>query len=126
MGTEQAHLEQARANYDLAEQLSSEFWSHRQWACTMYFYSAVHSIEAAWASGLPNKPPPRSYPSRHDWREAWMDMNCPSLAAPFKKLRKASQRVRYELGRPGAEEVSRRQVDAHNILTRAESQQLIT
>lgn len=123
-GTEGQHLEQARENLNIAQHLDSSTWIGRQWACTMYFYSAVHCVQAT-VSARRGIEPAGNYPP-HDFREAWMDLNASSLAAGYKKLRRASQRARYDLVRITESELQAYAAAARTILTSAEAGQLGT
>ena len=125
MATESDHLEQARLNLDLAQRLDAATWIGRQWACTMYFYSSIHCIEAT-VRARKGANPVGQYRGRHDWREAWMDVNARALAGGYKKLRLASQRARYDLVRPSEGELQSCAAAAREILNKAEAHNLVT
>ncbi len=126
MATESEHLAQARENLNLAQRLDRSAWIGRQWACTMFFYTGVHCVEAAHVSTTPSTIPAGDYGGkRHDWREAWMDLNAiPALASGYKKLRIASNRARYNLVKTSEADLQVCEAGARAILTRSEAHQL--
>jgi hypothetical protein len=125
VGTESEHITQATRNFEFGSGVDVSEWIGRQWAVTVFFYCGVHCVEAAWASATPGNVPPGTYAGRHDWREAWMDLNAqPPLSRAFKRLRIASQRARYDLVKTSEAERGAFQADARAILNRTRGHQL--
>jgi hypothetical protein len=125
VATESEHLAQARENLRQADELDPATWVGRQWMCTIYYYVAIHCVEAALASRAPSRIPPGSHGSRHEWREAWMALNTPAeVSRSFRALRTTSNRARYDLVRPTPLDVQRCAAAARAMLRRAAAHQL--
>ena len=98
MAARDAHLEQARSNRRLAEDLYQRALEthdnvYAQWAVTCAFYCSVHCIEAKLADlGL--------HSQHHGDRDTKIGRNCPNnVYAAHNMLRDFSQEARYLLGR---------------------------
>ena len=100
-----AHLRQAQANFDLAIELESSNPAARQWSCTLFFYAALHCVQAMTESErAPQTPQLRR--GSHAWDEMWVGLNARHLHRTYRDLRRASRRARYDLFYPTAADVA--------------------
>ena len=98
--TVQEHLQQARQNEALAQQLGSPPLEAHDWAITILFYSLLHFVDAyllqyqnitpgghtaTWRKG-------QRIPGRNDY----VTLHLPQISGEYKVLYSASRRARYE------------------------------
>jgi hypothetical protein len=100
------HLQQAQANFDFAYTLDHAVPVQRQWACTLYFYAAIHCVEAMASTDRPQEVPQVRRQS-HDWNDLWVRLNVEELHRRYRRLRTTSQRARYQLYYPDEADVAR-------------------
>ena len=108
MPSEQAHRQQARANWDYANRLLQPGISEpiaAQWAVTVVFYAAVHCIEAYLA-------PHNIHSTTHIRR--WNAITDPRYAVPpgvylsYHRLRLDSEAARYDMAEFSLQDIQQR------------------
>lgn len=91
-----AHLEQARDNYQLYRQLRVE-GKHLDWALTLLFYAALQAVQAylveTAVTGF-------EIPRGHDQRREAVRLRLWSIWVPYRSLDNASRVARYHQDTP--------------------------
>ncbi|MBK8030904.1 MAG: hypothetical protein IPK17_15705 [Chloroflexi bacterium] len=94
-----SHIAQAHHNQDFADFVLNQTPVHRDWAITAAFYAAVHFTEACFAA-VPSiqhteTAPDRGKLDKHAYRQEKIRKLAPSAYKNYRKLREASQDLRY-------------------------------
>jgi hypothetical protein len=97
----QAHLEQARANHLLYQELRAA-GRHRDWAITLLFYTVLQLIQAY---AVERAATPFDVPRGHERRRLYVQGQLNAIWPDYRVLENASQVARYEQDQPDPTEV---------------------